>query len=90
MRKAGQGASATAPSAFLFAFLQEGVASLQIEEKAGKSMVKFGLTEENLVRGGVKSGEMRTSASRNAEKKSVYCGKRRALLRKTDGIFTEI
>ena len=36
---------------------------------------------------GLKSGGMRTTASRFAEEKSVYCGKRRAPLRKANGNF---
>ena len=62
---------------------------LQIEKFAGKGMAKFRLLEENFQECGLKSGDVRTTEPRFAEKKSVYCGKRRAPLRKSNGDFVD-
>ena len=89
MRKRKWGASAIGGFGFLFAFSAEGLSLPQIEIYAGKSTAKSRFPDELFPKCGVKSGDVRTSAQRHAEKKSLYCGKRRAPLRKTNGSFAE-
>ena len=74
---------------FLFAFPQEGLPPLQIEKHAEKSTPESRFPDKNSSERGLESGDMRTTVPRLAEKKSVYCGKRRALLRKRNGLFAE-
>ena len=88
LRRMCRGVSAAVPSGCLFAFPQEGLSPLQIEKHAGKSAPISRLLDVFFPERGMKSGEMRTTALRLAEKKSVYCGKRCALLRRTNGDFT--
>ena len=59
---------------FLFAFSKEGLSPLQLEKQAGKSTAKLRFPGEISSERGTESGDMRTSAPRLAEEKSVYCG----------------
>ena len=87
MRKVGRGASAHRAFQFPFAFPQEGLSPLQSEKQAGKSAAESRFAEDFLPECGLESGGMRTTVLRLAEKKSVYCGKRCAPLRKENGDF---
>ena len=88
LRRRCRGVSATAPSSCLFAFSVEGLSTFQIEKLSGRSAPSSRFSDGIFPERGVKSGDIRTKSPRNAEKRSVYCGKRCALLRRTNGDFT--
>ena len=87
MRQRVRGVSATRPSGFLFAISQEGLSSLQLGKQAGKGTLESCLSDGFFPKCGQESGDMRTAVTRDAEKKSVYCGKRRAPLRQINTAF---
>ena len=86
-RKGKRCASAAGLSGFLFAFSQGGDGSLQIGKQRGKSRLKSRFSDKIFPERGGKTGDMRTILPRSAEKKSVHCGKRRALVRTKDSIL---
>ena len=90
VRKSGRDASATALSGFLFAFPVERLSLFQMGKQMGQSRLSYRFSDGFLPERGLESGDMRTTSPRFAEKKSVYCGKRRALLRKANGVFAGI
>ena len=71
VRRRKRGASAITPSGLLFAFSTEELFTFQIEKSMGKSTAKIHLSEGFSPEWGLKSGDMRTTSPRFAEKKSV-------------------